>query len=511
MSIHPCENVSAPAAKADRRAWIGLAVLAVPAFIYAMDLTVLHLAVPQITQGLKPTAAQLLWIVDIYGFMVAGALVTMGTLGDRIGRRRILIIGAIAFGLTSVAAAFAPNAQVLIAARALQGLAAATLAPSTLSLIRNMFHDEHERRFAVGVWIACFSAGTAVGPVIGGLILSQFWWGAVFLINAPIMLVLIVLAPLVLPEFRDPDVGRMDVLGATQSIASVLLVIYGVKNIAETGVDVLDVLAIVAGIVIGIAFFRRQARLADPLVDVRLFRDPMFSTALAMNVVNPFIVVGAFLFIAQYLQLVLDMGPFEAGLWLAPCGIIFALGSLAAAPLVRVFSPARVVTVGFLVTAGGFFILAFVDAASGPGLMLVGLIVLSAGIAPVGTITTDFILGIAPPERAGAASAISETSFELGAALGIAVLGSIVTALYRGLMEKAAFAGFSSAEIAEAMDTLGGAVARAKAAGGEHGAALLDTAREAFLFSFAVSSAISLGLAVGAAALAAVFLRRGKQ
>lgn len=503
------EIVAAHLPKADRRAWVGLAVLAVPAFIYAMDLTVLHLAVPQIARALKPTSSELLWIVDIYGFAVAGALVLMGTLGDRIGRRRVLLIGAAAFGVTSLMAAFAPSAEMLIAARALQGLAAATLAPSTLSLIRNLFHDAHERRFAIGVWVACFSVGGAVGPVIGGLILSKFWWGAVFLINAPIMLVLIVLAPFVLPEFRDPNAGRMDVLGAVQSLAAVLLVIYGIKSIAETGAAALDLLLIAAGVAVAFAFFRRQARLRDPLVDVRLFRDPVFSTALVMNIVNPFIVIGAFLFIAQYFQLVLGMGPLEAGLWLSPSGVIFALGSLAAAWLVCAFTPAIVVTVGFVVTASGFLILAAVGTAHGPSLVIVGLVVLSAGIAPVGTITTDFILGIAPPERAGAASAISETSFELGAALGIAVLGSIVTALYRGAMGGAAFDDLTPAQISEAMDTLGGAVAVAEAVGGERGAHLVHTAREAFVFAFSMSSVVSLACALAAAGLAWTFMRRG--
>lgn len=508
MSDPHCETLPADGSKADRRAWIGLAALAVPAFIYAMDLTVLHLAVPQIAQGLKPSSAQLLWIVDIYGFMVAGTLIIMGTLGDRIGRRLVLMVGAAAFGLTSLIAAFAWSAEVLIGARALQGLAAATLAPSTLSLLRNMFHDEHERRFAVGVWIACFSVGGAIGPVIGGAILSQFWWGAVFLINVPIMLALILIGPFVLPEFRDPNARRIDVFGAAQSLAAVLLIIYGVKRIAESGAAGLDLLAIALGLGIAILFFRRQARLADPLVDVKLFRNPMFSTALVMNIINPFIIIGAFLFIAQYFQLVLGMGPLEAGLWLAPSGLIFALGSLAAARLVRAFSSATVVTAGFLVTAVGLLILTGTGAAEGPGLVFAGLVVLSAGIAPVGTITTDFILGIAPPERAGAASALSETSFELGAALGIAVLGSIVTALYRGAMEAAPFEGFSASEIADALDTLGGAVAVAKVTAGEHGGLLLDAAREAFVFAFAVSSGVSVLLAVFAAALAAAFMRR---
>ena len=507
VSHDKLDDVAPVAEKADRRAWIGLAALALPAFIYSMDLTVLHLAVPQITQALKPTSAQLLWMVDIYGFMIAGALVTMGTLGDRIGRRLLLLIGAAAFGVTSLMAAFAPSAEMLVVARALQGLAGATLAPSTLSLIRNMFHDEYERRFAIGVWVAAFSVGAVAGPLVGGAILSQFWWGAVFLINVPIMLLLLAVGPVLLPEFRDPHAGRMDVVGAAQSLAAVLLLIYGMKRIAEAGPQAVNFFAILAGVLIGIAFFRRQARLADPLIDVTLFRKRTFAAALGANIAGPFIVIGVFLFLAQYLQLVLGMGPLEAGLWLAPSGMVFAVGSLAAAPLVRVFSPARILTAGFLLSAVGFVILTWIESAEGPELALVAMLVFSAGIAPLGTITTDLILGAAPPERAGAASAISETSFEFGGALGIAVLGSVVTAAYRTAMDRADLDGLPALAVAEAKDTLGGAIAVAETLSADRGAVLLETARDAFVHAFAVSAGISALLSFAAALMAAAFLR----
>ena len=326
-------------AKAGRREWIGLAVIAIPCLIYSMDLTVLYLAVPQIVADLKPSAAELLWIVDIYGFMVAGALVTMGTLGDRIGRRKVLLIGAAAFGITSVLAAYSTSTEMLIVARALQGLAAATLAPSTLSLIRNMFLDPQERAFAIGIWVASFSAGAVIGPVFGGIILAHFWWGAVFLINVPVMLMLLILGPVLLPEFRDPEAGHMDPLSAAQSVVAVLGVIYGIKRLAEDGWALLPIVSILVGLAVGVIFFRRERRLAEPLIDVRLFSAPAFSAALATNVLGLFMVLGSFLFITQYLQLVLGMGPLEAGLWMAPSGVVFALGSMAAPILVRNFHP----------------------------------------------------------------------------------------------------------------------------------------------------------------------------
>jgi DHA2 family multidrug resistance protein-like MFS transporter len=498
-------------AKAEPRDWIGLAVLALPCVLYSMDLTVLHLAVPQITAALKPSSSELLWIVDIYGFMVAGALITMGTLGDRIGRRKMLLIGAAVFGITSAIAAFSTSAEMLIAARALQGLAAATLAPSTLSLIRNMFHDGRERTFAIAVWIACFSAGAAVGPVVGGAILAHFWWGAVFLINVPIMALLLVLGPYLLREFRDPNAGRIDILSAAQSMAAVLAIIYGIKRIAEAGLAPLPLFAIGAGLLIGAYFFRRQSTLAAPLIDISLFRERRFSAALATNIVALFVVFGTFLFIAQYLQLVLGMGPLEAGLWTAPSGIVFALGSVAAPFLVRRFEPHVVISVGLVISAVGFLLLTQLSATNSPWLLFAGMMIFCLGMAPTGAITTDIVMANAPPERAGEASGISETSFEFGGALGIAVLGSLVTAIYRSAMAGESLAGVPAPSIEVAKDTLGGAVEVAGQLGGASGAALVATARAAFVYAFEVASAVSAAGSIVAAIFAALVLRNARR
>jgi MFS transporter, DHA2 family, multidrug resistance protein len=321
--------------RAGRREWIGLAVLNLAAVVYAMNLTVLHLAVPSLSADLEPTSVQLLWIVDIYGFVVAGSLITMGTLGDRIGRRRLLLIGAVAFGVASVLTAFSTSAEMLIAARALLGVAGASVAPSTLSLIRNMFHDEGQRTFAIGVWVTSYSVGGAIGPLLGGVLLEFSWWGSVFLLAVPVMALLLVLGPLLLPEFRDPDAGRLDLVSAGQSLIAVLAVIYGLKQIAQDGLGWPPVLAILAGLAVGAAFVRRQTRLADPMIDLRLFRARAFSASLIVYTVAILVVFGTFLFVFQYLQLVAGLSPFEAGVWSLPSFAAFVLGSLVSPALVR--------------------------------------------------------------------------------------------------------------------------------------------------------------------------------
>ena len=495
-------------AKAGAREWMGLAIIALPCLIYSMDLTVLYLAVPQITADLRPSASQLLWIVDIYGFLVAGSLITMGTLGDRLGRRRVLLIGAGAFAATSVLAAYATSAQMLIVARALQGIAAATLAPSTLSLIRNVFHNAGQRATAIGIWVAAFSVGAVIGPLVGGVILAHFWWGAVFLINVPAMLALIAAGPFLLPEFRDENAGRPDILSAAQSIIAVLAVIYGLKRVAEDGWAVLPLLSIALGLVVGYAFYRRQRRLADPLIDVELFRAPAFSAALAINLVGLFMVLGTFLFIAQYLQLVLAMGPLEAAFWTAPAGVVFALGSLSAPILVRHFKAANVTACGFLLAATGYILLTQITAVPPPWRMLTGMLALSIGIAPLGAITTDIVLAAAPPNRAGAASAISETSFEFGGALGIALLGSLLTFIYRSDISGVQLAGIAPWALEAAQDTLGGAVDAAKGLPHADAARLLAAARASFVHAFIVTSAVSAVFSLLAAVMAALLLRR---
>jgi len=492
--------------RATRREWIGLAVIALPCMLYSMDLTVLDLAIPRLTEDLRPTGAQLLWILDIYGFLVAGSLITMGTLGDRIGRRRLLLIGAATFGGASVLAAFSPSATALIATRALLGIAGATLAPSTLSLIRSMFLDPEQRTAAIGMWVTSFSVGAAVGPLLGGIVLEYFWWGAVFLLGVPAMLLLLLLGPLLLPEYRDPDAGRLDIPSALQSLAAVLLVIFGLKHMAEQGLGWSSVAAIAGGLAVGVAFVRRQRALSDPLIDLDLFRAPAFSVALATYALGTFVAFTMYVFLAQYLQLVLDLSPLKAGLATVPMMLAFIAGSAVVPPMARRVRPAYAMAGGLAVTAAGFAVLAAVEELGLPGL-IAGSVVYSVGLTPVVILATDLIVGSAPVERAGAASAISETGSELGGALGIALLGSLATAVYRGMMADWMPAGVPRDIGEAARATLGGAVHAAKALEPAQGVQLVATARAAFTQAFEVTALVCAGLAVATAIGTVLVLR----
>jgi MFS transporter, DHA2 family, multidrug resistance protein len=493
--------------KATRREWIGLAVIALPCLVYAMDLTVLNLALPAISTALKPTSSQLLWILDIYGFFVAGFLITMGTLGDRIGRRKLLLIGAAAFLIASVIAAFADSAPMLIAMRALLGVAGATLAPSTMSLIRNMFHNEHERQFAIGIWISSFSLGGAIGPLVGGVMLEYFWWGSVFLLAVPVMLLLLLVGPILLPEYRDPNAGRVDFISVALSLLAVLAMIYGLKNIAAYGFAWPPALIGVAGLGIGALFIRRQGQLDYPLLDLSLFRQANFSAAIAAYGLSCLAMFGVYIFITQYLQLVLALSPLNAGLATLPWALAFVVGSLLAPRLAQRWSRATILTWGLSAAALGFFILIGVGEKSGVIALIIGTVTMSLGMAPVFTIGNEMIITAAPPERAGSASAISETSSEFSGALGIALFGSLGTAIYRHNLAANLPAATSTETANAALETLGGAIASAGSLSGAIGDALLSASRGAFVDALQIAALIGAAIVLFAAVLSARMLR----
>lgn len=487
--------------RAKPREWIGLAVLTLPVLLVSMDMTVLHLAIPQITRDLEPSGTEILWIVDIYAFMVAGLLITMGAVGDRIGRRRLLLIGATAFAVASLAAAFATGPGMLIAARAALGIAGATLAPSTLALIRTMFVDPEQRSTATSIWVLAFLTGAAVGPIVGGLLLQTFWWGSVFLLGVPIMVVLLGVAPFVLPEFRDTAAARVDLLSAATSLAAVLTVVYGLKEAAAGKDLLLPAVAVGVGGLLSVVFVRRQQHLPRPLIDLALFRQRSFAVAIGVLTLGSMVLAGVGFLTAQYLQLVLGLNPLTAGLWtLPPLGAGIAAVVLTQALGDRI-TAARGTVVGMLVTVVGLLVLTQVPT-SGETPVVVGLALVFAGLMPVLARGVDIVTGAATPERAGAASALSETTQELGGALGIAVLGSIATAIYQTKFGPV-LDGLSTTGAGGASDTLAGAVGAADPLP----AAVLAQAIAAFNDGLHAAAAVGAAVVFLAAGVAAVAFR----
>jgi MFS transporter, DHA2 family, multidrug resistance protein len=491
--------------KATYREWIGLAVLALPCIIYAMDLTVLNLAVPSLSAELKPSAAELLWIVDIYGFLAAGSLLIMGTLGDRIGRRKVLLIGSACFGILSLLAAFSRTPGMLIGVRALLGIAGATMAPSTLSLISNMFRDNGEKTFAVSVWVASFSAGGAIGPAVGGLILARFWWGAVFLAPVPVMLLLLVAGPRLLPEHKSARAGRLDLLSAVLSVVAVLPIIYGIKLAAEGGSLVAASFAAVIGLAYGTWFLLRQATLNDPLLDLTLFRRPAVTTALAIYTLDFFVGFGILIIVAQYLQLVLGLTPLQAGLWSTPVGFGFVVGSLLTSPALRLMRPAYVLECGLMAGALGLCAMALAVHMHSLMLIIAGNVVFSIGMAPCTTIIADLIVSAAPQEQSGAASALSEMASELGGALGIALLGSLVTLIYRRALNAGIPPMLHDEALGRALRGIGSAVASAHAGGSALVSAAESAYSDAAQAAFWVSACVVFVAALGSLAMFRTF------
>lgn len=410
------------------REWTGLAVLALPCAVVSMDATVLNLAVPKISAALQPSGPQQLWIADSYSFVLAGLLMTMGMVGDRIGRRRLLLAGATVFAASSVLATFATSPGQLIAARVFLGLAGATLMPSTLSLIRTMFVDATQRRFALAVWTASFALGGLAGPLVGGLLLARYWWGSVFLVAVPIMLMLLALGPFVLPEFRGRTAPRIDVLSSALSFGAVLSFVYGLKNLAATGPQPMHFGAAAAGVVLAGCFLLRQRQLAQPAIEPALLRTISFSLPLAVLALSFFVLYGTQFITAQYLQVSLGLSALQAGLASLPGTIAYLIGSLLVPRISRRLGTARGLSGSLLISAAGYGLLTLV-AWGGLWTVVAGFVVFSIGLAGVYVLATDLTVSTAPPERAGATSALLETSANLGGALGIASLGSIVLAV----------------------------------------------------------------------------------
>ncbi|MEE2569871.1 MFS transporter [Pseudarthrobacter sp. J64] len=496
--------------RAPWRDWLALGLLMFPVLLVAVDNTALTFALPEIARSLQTTGVQLLWIVDAYPLVLAALLVAMGSFGDRIGRRRLLLIGSVGFAAVSAITAFSPSAGFLIAGRAALGFFGAMLMPSTLSLIRNIFPEPNRRRLAVAIWAAGFSGGAALGPIFGGWLVEHLWWGAILLAAVPIMLPLLAFGHAVIPESRDPKPGRVDVPSVLLSMLVMVPVVYGIKELATEGLSTMPLGIISFGVAMGVVFVRRQLRLASPLLDMSLFGNSVFSSAIAANILALFSFNGFILFLAQHLQLLEGMSPSESGMAMIPALLATVLAGLLVVPLVRRIRPGAVVAGGLTLSALGYAMVAFGNHSGGPQLLLAALLVLALGVGAAETISNDLILGSVPASKSGAAAAVSETGYEVGSLLGTAVLGSILTASYQhNLILPAEVAGSGSTPgTGLAGETLAGAVELAHTLPAPLAQAVLGTARSAFESGVHITAAIALGLMAAAAVSAGVVLRK---
>lgn len=512
----PATTASAPATPASTarpatpaaspRQWLALGVLALTALLLSLDVSVLYLALPELSADLGASTTEQLWILDIYSFVLAGFLVTMGALGDRLGRRRLLLTGAAAFGIASACAAYAGSPGQLILWRAVLGIAGATLLPSTMGLLRTVFTTERSLTTAIGVWFSCFMGGMAAGPLVGGLLLEHFWWGSAFLLGIPFMALLLVAGPRLLPESERHASGPVDVASSALSLLTILPIIHAFKEVARGGNLAAAAGWAAYGVVMGLLFLRRQRRIANPLVDLTLFRSRVFSTALAVMLLGGVVMAGISFVSSQWLQLVAGLDPLGAGLWMLPANLALLLGSASSAAIGRHLGAGRTMALGLMICAAGLVIQTRVGVAAGIGLLVLGMAFASFGIMLPSTLTMSVMMQSAPRERAGSVASLSETSGELGVAVGIAGLGSLATFVYRDQLTPYAAQHPSDAS-SVALDSLAGAVHAAGSLPGEVGRGLVDAAQAAFTTSLEVVAAVGALVFVAVAVTAWRVLR----
>jgi len=495
-----------PSTTTPRRSWIALAVLALPVLLIAIDNTVLAFALPVIAEDFRPSASTQLWIVDVYSLVLAALLVTMGSLGDRLGRRRLLMVGGTGFMVVSVAAAFAPSAEMLVLARGVLGVFGAMLMPSTLSLIRNIFTDAAARRLAIAIWASCFTAGSTLGPIVGGALLQHFHWGSVFLIAVPILLPLLLLGPKLIPESRDPNPGPMDPVSVVLSFTAMLPLVWAIKTGAHDGMSLLVGAAAAIGIGAGALFVRRQNRRDIPMLDMALFRSAPFTSSVLANFLSIVGLIGFIFFVSQHLQLVLGLSPLAAGLVTLPGAVVSMVAGISVVKAARRFSAQALMVTGLVFVAAGFILILLFRHDLSVSAIIVSFVVLEFGVGVSQTVSNDTIVASVPPTKAGAASAVSETAYELGAVVGAATLGTIFTAFYRANVEVPA--GLTPTQAGDAAESIGGATAVAGELPPSMAEKLLESAHSAFDSGIAPTAIIAATLALAAAVIVLAAFRR---
>jgi DHA2 family multidrug resistance protein-like MFS transporter len=470
---------------------VALALLALPSLLIAVDISVLSIALPKMAADLRPSPTALLWMNDIYGFMVGGTMITMGTVGDRIGRRRLIVICSVVFALASAAGAFSVAPWMIIVCRAVMGVAGAAIIPASMALIGHLFPDPKRSVSAMGAYLTCFLLGMATAPLIGGFMIEYWWWGSVFLLGVPVMVLTVALAPRLLPEYRAPAAGRLDLPGAGLCLASILLVVAALKLLVNDGWSWLPVAIAVLGLGLGTAFVRRQRALADPLVDLSLLRRPGVTRTLVVLFLTAMLMGGTSIFVAFYLQSAQGLSPLRAALWMLPATVAMIVSANVGPWLGRHLRPARVVLGSLLVMGAGFVAYSVIPAGrSGLVAVVCGSLLATAGIGAAVPYLMNDVISHAPPERAGSAASLAQTANEIGIAMGLVVLGSIGTVVYRSRLS--ALAGSAGGSWVDGF----------RQAGDRHDASLLHHVQDAFTTGYR-----AVGL-LGVAVMAVVVLIR---
>jgi len=489
-----------------RRRWATLAILCVSLLVIVIDNTIVNVALPTLVRDLGTSVSDLQWVVDAYTLVFAGLLLTAGSLGDRFGRKGALTVGLVVFGGASAAAAFAGGVDSLIAARAVMGIGAALIMPATLSILTNVFTDARERALAIGLWSGVAGIAVALGPVTGGFLLEHFWWGSVFIVNVPIVVAAIVAGHFLVPTSRNPTRPKLDLVGAGLSIVGLGALVAAIIETPSNGWTSPLILAGFATAVVSLAaFVWWERRIDEPMLDVRFFANPRF-TAASMNVALVFFALFGFIFLAtQYLQFVLGYSAFEAGLRTLP----FAFALMVLAPLsskaVQWFGTKRVVVTGMLLFSSGLVVASTATVGSGYPRVMFAMVLMGAGMGLSVAPATESIMGALPLHQAGVGSAVNDTSREVGGALGVAIVGSLLSSLYSSNLNAKLPANVPS-QVRDAADQSVGAALQVSAQLGRVGAPLADAARESFVYAMSRASLVTAAVALVGALLAWRFL-----
>jgi EmrB/QacA subfamily drug resistance transporter len=489
----------------DRR-WFTLAVLCVSLLVIVIDNTIVNVALPTLQNDLGTSITGLQWVVDAYTLVFAGFLLTFGALGDRFGRKGALNIGLVVFAVASTAAAFANGVNELVGARAVMGLGAALIMPATLSIITNVFTDARERAVAIGIWSGVAGMAIALGPVAGGFLLEHFWWGSVFIVNLPIVVGALIAGRFLVPNSRSPEARPIDVVGAVLSVVGLLALVWGVIEAPSKGWTSTPILAAFTLAVLAVAaFVAWERRYEHPMLNVRFFRNPRF-TAASLTVTLVFFALIGFVFLAtQYLQFVLGYSPLQAGIRTLP----FALAMMVVAPVsskvVEWLGTKRVVVAGMLVFAIGMVVASTSTVGSGYPRVAIAMVLLGSGMGLALAPSTESIMGALPRDEAGVGSAVNDTSREVGAALGVAVIGSMLSSIYGSQFAEHAPDALPAAARHAADNSLGAAL-QVSGQLGSAGATVAEVAKEAFVFAMSRASLVTAAIAVVGAFVAWRFL-----